>query len=136
MHEGAMANKKNITAAQQRRFDIITREVGCICCRIRHGVFVEAQANHLLMGYRLGHDETTPECPWHHMGECLTGVSKQRMRSAFGPSRKLHKKSFHKTFGSDKYLLEQTNNYVAKFEQTIVGKGGNNENTTHVTKTR
>ena len=119
-----MPKKKNISGTQQRRFDIITREVGCICCRIQLAVFVEAQANHLLNGYRLGHDETTPECPWHHMGECLVGVSKERMRRCFGPSRKLHKKAFRRSFGSDRHLLEQTNKLVAKFEQTIVGKSG------------
>jgi hypothetical protein len=119
-----MAKKKNITPAQKRRFDIITREVGCICCRIQLGVFVEAQANHLLNGYRLGHDDVTPECPWHHVGECLVGVSKQRMQRCFGPSRRLHKKAFRKTFGSDKYLLELTNRRVVKFEQTVVGKSG------------
>ena len=119
-----MPKKKNITAPQQRRFDIITREVGCICCRIQLGVFVEAQANHLLKGYRLGHDDVTPECPWHHVGECLIGVSKQRMRRCFGPSRKLHKKSFHSFYGSDKQLLEQTNKCVADFENSVVGKSG------------
>ena len=118
--------KKNITADQQRRFDIITREIGCICCRIEHGIFVAAQANHLLNGYRRGHDDTTPECPWHHVGECLVGVSKQRMRRIFGPSRKLHKKMFRKIYGSDDALLFKTNLLVEQFEQKIVGKSGSN----------
>lgn len=86
------------------------------------GVFVEAQANHLLNGYRLGHDDTTPECPWHHVGECLIGVSAKRMRRCYGPSRKLHKKAFAKFFGSDKNLLEQTNLRVAAFERNVVGR--------------
>ncbi len=85
-------------------------------------MFVQAQANHLLEGYRLGHDDVTPECPWHHVGDCLVGVSKQRMRSAFGPSRKLHKKTFHKVYGSDAALLFKTNLLVEQFEQKIVGK--------------
>ena len=118
----ALARNKNITKAQQRRMDIITREVGCICCRITNGVFVQAQANHLLAGYRRGHDDVTPECPWHHTGECLVGVSKQRMRRCFGPSRKLHKKTFHKVYGSDDDLLVKTNLLVEHFEQKIVGK--------------
>lgn len=117
-----MANK-NITNAQKRRMDIITKEVGCICCRIELGLFVPAQANHLLNGYRVGHDAVVPECPWHHMGECLTGTDARAMRKTFGPSRRLHKKSFTKRFGSDKHLLIITNKLVAHFEAAIVGGG-------------
>jgi len=112
---------KQITKAQQRRFDIITREVGCICCRIKFGYYVEAQANHLLNGYRLGHEYSTPECPWHHQGICLTGTDARAMRKAFGPSRKLNKKAFRKEYGSDEYLLTLTNLYVDAFEAKIVG---------------
>ncbi len=112
---------KGITAAQHRRFDIITREVGCICCRLEFGTYVAAQANHLLDGYRKGHDDVTPECPWHHVGDCLTGVTRARMRRCFGPSRKLHKKAFRKAYGSDVALLVKTNLYVADFESKVIG---------------
>ncbi len=127
-----MSNAQAITKAHQRRFDIITREVGCICCRMKFGCYVEAQANHLLSGYRLGHEHSTPECPWHHQGICFVGTDAKAMRRAFGPSRRLHKKAFRRDFGSDQNLLALTNDYVRAFEAKIVG-GGNNESTAHFT---
>ena len=85
--------------------------------------YIPAQANHLLNGYRIGHDAVVPECAWHHMGECFTGIDRRRMKKQFGPSRKLHKKQFRKRYGSDKHLLALTNEYVMKFEQSIIGGG-------------
>lgn len=117
-----MANK-NATQAEKRRIEIMTREVGCIPCRMEHGKYVEAQCNHLLNGYRIGHDATVPECPWHHMGECLTGISARAMKKTFGPSRKLHKKLFAKHYGGDRTLLRWTNDYVASFEARTIGGG-------------
>ncbi len=113
---------KSPTKAEQRRFDIITREVGCICCRMKFARYIAAQANHLLKGYRIGHSDVTAECPWHHMGECLTGTNARAMRKAFGPSRKLHKKAFRKQFGSDAELLSLMNKYVAAFEARTIGE--------------
>lgn len=118
--------EKAPTKAEHRRFDIITREVGCICCRMKFGRYLPAQANHLLNGCRIGHSNVTPECPWHHMGECFVGTDARAMRKAFGPSRKLHKKAFAKQFGSDAELLSLTNKYVAAFEAQTIG-GGNHE---------
>lgn len=118
-----VSRNKNITDAQRRRLDIITKEVGCILCRMEHGQYVPAQANHLLNGYRIGHDDVTPECPWHHMGECFTGIDARAMKKKFGPSRKLHKKQFRKHYGSDRALLQLTNEYVAAFEAKTIGGG-------------
>ena len=101
--------------------DIITREVGCIPCRLYHGKYMPAECNHLLKGYRIGHDASVPECTWHHRGEWLTGVTRQRMRKAFGPSRKHNKKAFARFFGSDERLLEITNLYIKQFEDDTVG---------------
>ncbi len=115
---------KNITDQQRRRMVIITREVGCIPCRMQFGRYIEAECNHLLNGYRLGHDSSVPECQWHHRGICLTGIGARAMRKTFGPSRALHKKMFRKLYGTDANLLALTNEYVAAFEQSIVG-GGN-----------
>ncbi len=119
-----MGRNKNMTAAQKRRMDIITREVGCIPCRMEHGKYVQAQANHLLDGqggYRIGHDAVVPECPWHHMGETLIGIDARTMRKTFGPSRKLNKKQFARHYGGDRVLLRWTNDYVASFEASTVG---------------
>ncbi len=91
---------------------------------MKFGHYVPAEANHLLNGYRLGHDYVTPECQWHHVGKTAVGIDARAMRRTFGPSRKLHKKAFRKEFGSDQSLLALTNEYVAAFESKIVG-GGN-----------
>lgn len=114
---------KTITAAQKRRMDIITREVGCIPCRMQFCRYMPAECNHLLKGYRIGHSAVVPECTWHHRGECLTGIDGRQMRRTFGPSRKLHKKQFRRIYGTDEQLLELTNKYVKGFEQKIIGGG-------------
>ena len=101
--------------------DIITKEVGCVCCRIYIGQHVPAQANHLLHGYRIGHDAVVPECPWHHMGECLTGIDARTMRKTFGPSRRLHKKAFAQRICGERELLKVTNELVAHFEASVIG---------------
>ena len=85
--------------------------------------YIPADANHLLNGYRIGHEATVPECLWHHRGECLTGTTKRQMRKTFGPSRKLNKKQFHRHYGSDKLLLKLTDDYVKAFEAKVIGGG-------------
>lgn len=57
------------------------------------------------------------------MGECLTGIDARTMRKTFGPSRKLHKKAFHRRFGTDEFLLAQTNKHIDAFEASIIGGG-------------
>lgn len=126
------SGNKNITDAQRRRMDIITREVGCIPCRMQFGRYIEAECNHLLEGYRLGHDSTVPECQWHHQGIALIGIDSRAMRHCFGPSRKLHKKAFRKRYGTDAQLLALTNEYVEAFERKIIG-GGKHGHTAHST---
>lgn len=121
-----MGKQKAATKAERRRMDIITREIGCIPCRLWHGRFVQAECNHLLNGnggYRLGHGDTVPECTWHHRGECLIGIDARAMRRTFGPSRKLHKRKFRESFGSDQLLLQITNEYVRQFEAQTIGGG-------------
>lgn len=98
-------------------------------------MYIPAQVNHLLNGYRIGHMASVPECPWHHVGECLIGLDARTMRKTLGPSRKLHKKQFRKIFGTDEELLAITNSYVQAFELLTIG-GGTVENSTHVTETR
>lgn len=114
---------KTATKAEKRRMDIITREVGCIPCRQKFARYIPAECNHLLNGYRIGNLATVPECTWHHRGETFTGVSRAQMRETFGPSRKLHKRAYHKKFGSDSALLALTNDYVNAFEAQTIGGG-------------
>jgi len=48
----------------------------------------------------------------------------------------LHKRAFRKEFGTDAFLMELTNKYVAGFELQIIGgsKSGN-KNTPYITAT-
>lgn len=114
---------KNITRAQARRFEIITREIGCVCCRQYTGKYRPAEANHLLRGYRLGHDHVTPECEWHHRGIPPNGCEVHVARHTLGPSRALDGKHFREVFGTDAELLAYTNELVEEFEAKIVGGG-------------
>ena len=123
-----MGPSKNISDKQRRRMDIITREIGCIPCRLKHGHYRPAECNHLLNGnggYRLGHDETVPECLWHHRGIPDAGIDSRAMKQTFGPSRALHKREFREYFGTDQRLLEVTNVYVQNFEDNTIGGGTN-----------
>lgn len=103
--------------------DIITREVGCIPCRMMFARYIPAECNHLVDGYRIGHEATVPECSWHHQGTCLTGTTPRQMKKVMGPSRRLHKKQFRDQYGNDQSLLALTNDYVRTFESKIIGGG-------------
>lgn len=120
---GPSKRNKSITDRQRRRMDIITREIGCVPCRIKHGEYRPAECNHLLSGsggYRKGHEFTVPECEWHHRGLPISGVTEDTMFRLLGPSRALHKKQFLEAFGSDDRLLEITEKQIDAFEAKMV----------------
>lgn len=102
------------------------QEIGCIPCIIegekrgRDRRRTPGQVNHLLSGYRLGHDFTVMECPWHHVGDCFPGWDAKRMRKSCGPSRALNKKAFHNRYGSDIELCMRQNDELRKLERKIV----------------
>jgi len=113
-----MGPTKPPTKAQARRLGIITREIGCVACRLKVDEYRAAQAHHIIEGgKRLGHDETIPLCPWHHVGK--DDIAPSVALARLGPSLALDKPRFVAQFGSEKELLEITNAYVTLWERGI-----------------
>ena len=99
----------NPTKAEERRFEIIKREVGCLPCRRLGWGICWANAHHLIdpdTGERISHAATVPLCDAHHTGE--DGIHTR-------------KKWFHSWFGTNDELLIETDQLVADFESRTVG---------------
>ena len=97
------------TKAQSRRMEIIKRDIGCIACHISLYPGTPADAHHLLSGgRRISHDATIPLCKMHHDR----------------PGGSIHKNKlwFAKRFGTDEYLLAETDRLVDIFEANTVGR--------------
>ena len=101
---------KPATKSEKRRIVIIKSEVGCIACYQNGNIGTWADAHHIISektGRRISHSHTIPLCSAHHTGPY--GIHKR-------------KKWFADTYGSDKYLLGYTNDMVAQFEASVVGR--------------
>ena len=109
----------NPTKTQQRRFDLLP-QVGCICCKA-YGIHNEwVQIHHIVEGgKRLGHDYTLSLCYWHHEGIPPEGLTPQQAEDKVGPSLK-SKKRFNGVFGSERQLLEYTNQFLQQIDESIV----------------
>lgn len=126
-----------ITPDLQRRF-LLLSEIGCIPCILEGELRGENRratppdVNHILNGYRMGHEYTVPECPWHHRGLTKTILDRTRdqererrltvteMEHVFGPSRKFHKMAFNERYGPDDHLLLRTAREIGKLEAATV----------------
>jgi hypothetical protein len=95
----------------------------CIACEIeadwakaRNETPIEqplrTQAHHLVdKGYRIhsgGHMATIPLCKWHHRGELLYPLTSREMFQLYGPSLATRKRDFVAQFGTERELLEIT----------------------------
>lgn len=96
-----VGKQKQPTAPERRRIKRML-ELGCICCRLHHGISQPAEVHHLVEGYRLGHRYTIPLCPWHHRGQHPLG---NLARDTLGPSLALHKREFIEQYGNERFLL-------------------------------
>ena len=89
------------------------QQLGCICCRMRFGKYVEPHIHHITdTGRRMGHEYTIPLCPYHHMGARYSpwGNINKPLRDRLGPARHNDsKREFVATWGDEEYLLEVTN---------------------------
>lgn len=87
------------------RFDTIAN-LGCIVCRLQHGVVTQASIHHLTgikyrgMGKKADDINTIALCYNHHQGEF--GIHRIGMRP------------WEAMFGTQEYLLEITNNMIAE----------------------
>jgi hypothetical protein len=104
--------KKAPTVEEQKRMDKLS-EMGCIVCRLSFGAFMPNEIQHLTSGgRRKGHMFTIPLCEWHHRGVTKNGLTPEYMTSIYGPSFANSRKDFEKTFGSEEYLLAETNKWL------------------------
>ena len=86
--------------SESTRLDRITA-LGCIVCRLEGLGRTPAEVHHLVNGRkRKGHSETIPLCPLHHRGG---------NDNAQYTSRHPYKRRFEQRYGSEQYLLEETN---------------------------
>ena len=104
--------------AVQRRFSLFP-EIGCIACR--HAGFLnnQTQVHHLNFDgkagqKRRGDEFSVPLCPWHHQGLTPDGMNTRQMRVELGPSLALHSREFRAVFGSDDWLLAETNRLLGE----------------------
>lgn len=108
------------TNAEKRRF-LRLQELGCICCHIEGLGYVPAEIDHIVdKGYRRlsgGHAATIPLCPYHHRGVPPSGFSEDTARGYAGPSKRLHRKLFIKTYGTDRELLAVVNKRIEALEK-------------------
>lgn len=98
------------TKAQQRRIDILKREVGCLAC-LRHGEFREADYHHAMprnakVAY---HDWGYPLCPWHHRG----------IGYGLEPTR-IQTRKFRERYGTEEELVAEANERLKQFESSVV----------------
>lgn len=100
------------TTAEQLRLD----RLHCMaCCACLQGTLPQpfpTEAHHLVdKGYRIhsgGHMATIPLCKWHHRGELLYPHTQREMHFLYGPSLALHKREFKALYGTERELLELT----------------------------
>jgi hypothetical protein len=101
------------TKAEQDRLDAIHAMPCCACVQQMMPQPLRTEAHHIVdKGYRKhsgGHMATLPLCGWHHRGEPAQGLYVSDMRLSYGPSLALHKREFVSMYGSERELLEQTN---------------------------
>jgi hypothetical protein len=65
---------------------------------------------------RRGDSYSVSLCRWHHLGECLPGMSVDDMTHKFGPSWVHDKIQFRSVYGGDDALLMVTNYMLARLE--------------------
>jgi hypothetical protein len=87
---------------KELRFNQGFQRIGCIACA-QNGRYSQPEVHHLIYGgKRRGDEFTVPLCPAHHRGV-------NHHESVHGPSLAHGSKPFRERFGSDDYLLAETN---------------------------
>lgn len=102
------------TKAEKARYEKLKR-LPCIACLLKGdlesiGMCGKHEIQHMTAGgRRLGNEFTYPLGAYHHQGHILPGYTGSQMKSAFGPSFAKSRKQFEETFGSEEFLLAETN---------------------------
>jgi len=101
----------SMTKPERRRALIVKFSVGCIACYQIHGVMgTPANLHHIISektGRRISHIDSYGLCSAHHDRGPLS-VHKAKFK-------------FREKFGSDEYLLTETNRLIANFESNTIG---------------
>jgi len=101
------------TKAEQDRLDRIRAMPCCACIQGMMPQPLPTEAHHLVdKGYRShsgGHMVTIPLCKWHHRGELLYPLTSREMLFLYGPSLARSKRDFVAQYGTERELLEITN---------------------------
>lgn len=110
---------KSRTKADDERIDILTREIGCLCCILKgFDRYQPSEYHHIVEGYkRLGHDYGLPLCPWHHRGIVPDGHSKQTVMGRLGMSLALSKREFKADFGNEHQLKKTADFALSLWKQ-------------------
>lgn len=91
---------------RKERFDAISK-IGCLICRVHHGVHTQPQIHHLLgikyraMGRKANDAHTIGLCVWHHTGGDNAILSVHR-----------NPKLFRQYYGSQEELLEMQDKLI------------------------
>ena len=104
----------NMTKAELRRTQLLTRECGCLACK-QWGMYREADLHHILSGgRRMGHSYAIPLCEWHHRGVSVNDMKGDEMLEMYGPSLARDKRAFVDTFGSEIDLLALADEWMQR----------------------
>lgn len=99
----------NYTKANKVRIDGF-RNIGCIVTRLYFEDYADYDCHHITdCGRRMGNAFVIPLSPWYHRAVPPSGMTERRAYLELGPTLEKHKKEFIGRFGSEIYLLEQTN---------------------------
>jgi len=94
---------KQANKADKERMNAIA-QMPCIVCLLYFNAETPAGVHHLVeAGRRLGHQFTIPLCHPHHGAE---------IRSAVLVSRHPYKAEFERRYGTEAFLLEETNKLI------------------------
>ena len=100
---------KPATKAEKARYAKL-KEMGCIIANLRMSACYGVEVQHLTSGgRRIGNLHTIPLCPWHHRGQLPHGLTSSQAALKYGPSFAKSRKQFEETFGSEEFLLAETN---------------------------
>lgn len=105
-----VGKSKPASAAEKKRMGLIKREAWCIPCVLNNTPNrPETTIQHVVDGYRLGHQHSYGCCGWHHLGiqhDQEHSWSRQDMLYHFGPSLYHGKKEYENVWGEESILVE------------------------------